>query len=194
MRSRSLLALAAIALTLAGCGIPSSNEASVVPNRNVPFRLTSPTVPSVTTTTLLPAPTVAEPIYLAKSGDSLVVASRNVAVPAGLVAVVDALLAGPTAAETAQGLSSAIPPSVRLESASIDGATVTLVMSPSFSSISGANQVLAVGQLVLTVTRQPGVSSVAFMVGTSPVPVPTASGASTTAAVTALQYASRLGP
>jgi hypothetical protein len=194
MKRRSLLALGALAVLVAACGIPVSNQASVVPSRNVPFRLTSPTLHSVTTTTLLPAPTVVEPIYLTKNGDSLVVASRNVAVPAGLVAVVDALLAGPTAAETAQGLTSAIPSSARLEGASIAGSTATLVMSPSFTSISGANQVLAVGQLVLTVTRQPGVSSVAFMVGTSPVSVPTVSGASTTAPVTAAQYASLLSP
>ena len=187
------MALVALGLLATACGVPTSNEADVIPARDVPFGLLSPTVPSTTTTTTTPAPTVTETVFMVRASDAVTPVRRQVAVPAGLDEVLQALLSGPTTAETAAGLSTALPPTVRVVSTVVLGPTATLVMNPAFTAISGPAQVLAVAQLVLTATRQPGVQSVQFMVANAVVPVPTASGASTTAPVTAAQYASLLG-
>jgi spore germination protein GerM len=186
---RRLLAVLATGLVLAGCGIPTSRQASVVPPKDVPFHLLSPVVPSTTTTTSPQATTASEPIYLVKGADSLTGVVRQVVTPATLGAVLDTLLVGPTPAETATGLSSSLPSNLRVISTSQQGSTATIVLNRAFIAISGPDQVLAVAQLVLTATRQPGISGVLFAVAGNIVPVPTASGASTTAPVTAGDYA-----
>jgi spore germination protein GerM len=187
-----VVALLAAGLVLASCGIPTSQQADVVPARDVPFHLLSPVVPSTTTTTSPESTTVPEPIYLVKGADSLTGVVRQVVTPDTLGAVLDALLVGPTPAETAAGLSSSLPASLRVISTSLEGGTETILLNRAFIAISGPDQVLAVAQLVLTATRQPGVDSILFAVAGSIVPVPTASGASTTAPVTASDYASLL--
>ena len=194
MRRSARAAVGTLALVLCACGIPTSQQADVVPPRNVPFQLLSPVVPSTTTTTIAPAPTVAQPIYLVKSSDAVTAVVRQVVSPATLVQVLDALLVGPTVAQTAAGLSTALPQSVRVVSATTIGPTATIAMNPAFTAISGPSQVLAVAQLVMTATRQPGVTSVLFTVDGAIVPVPTASGATTASPVTAASYAALLSP
>jgi spore germination protein GerM len=194
VRRAALLVVAPAALVLAGCGIPTSPQAAVVPTKNVPFNLVSPTLPSAATTTTTPAPTEQEPIFLVRGSDAIVEVHRQVVQPADLGEVLDALLSGPTAAETSTGLSTALPASVRVVNTVVFNATATIMLNTAFTSISGPSQVLAVAQLVLTATSQPGITSVAFMVDGTFVPVPTASGASTTSPVTAVEYASLASP
>jgi spore germination protein GerM len=191
---RRLVALVVLGALTCACGIPTSDQADVIPAKDVPFHLLSPKLPSTTRTTLIPTPTSSEPVYLVNGANQLIEAEREVVAPAELGAILDALLSGPTPAETAAGLSSALPSTVRVVNTLALNTTATIVLSPSFTSISGPSQTLAVGQLVLTVTSQPGISSVDFMVGSTFVPVPTASGASTTAPVTAADYASLRAP
>ncbi len=195
MRRRTISGLlVACGLLLGACGIPTSNQADVVPSHDVPFHLLSPTVPTSTTTTLFAAPYVSELIYLVKSS-ALVGVRREVVVPAPLNTVIDALLAGPTSSETANGLTTALPPSVRIVSTVIVAGVATINMNAAFGQISGSAETLAVGQLVLTATSQPDVTAVSFAINGLAIAVPTADGASTKVPVTASQYAALLaGP
>ena len=183
--------LVACGLFLAACGIPTSNQADVVPSHDVPFHLLSPTVPTSTTTTLFATPYVSELIYLVKS-NALVGVRREVIVPAPLTAVVDALLAGPTSSETANGLTSALSPGVRIESTVVVAGIATINLNAAFGQISGSAETLAVGQLVLTVTSQPDATAVSFAINGLAISVPTADGASTKVPVSAAQYATLL--
>lgn len=187
-----IVALASLALVASACGIPTSERASTVPERRVPFHLLAPTAPTTTTTPLPAAAFVSQPIALV-ADERVVMVRRDVAVPAGLSDVIRALIAGPTAEEVARGLSTAIPPAVRLLDLTTEGQRVTLDLSREFGRITGASEVDAVAQLVRTATSQAGVSQVSFAIEGSPIAVPTPDGATTTQPVSAADYASISG-
>ena len=177
----------ALALLLCGCGVPTSTNARTIPDHQVPFRLLSPTTSSTTTTTQPAAAYVTEPIFLARDA-SIVQVHRDVIVPAGLTDVLGALFAGPTTAETSQGLTTALPSRLKVLDTTTEGSRVTLDLSPNFGQITGEAETAAVAQIVLTATSQPGVSSVLFSIAGRPISVPTPGGVTTTQPVTAADY------
>jgi hypothetical protein len=191
-KHRAPLVAAVLALAMTGCGIPVTGQASSVPPHQVPFHLLSPTVPTSTTTTVPAAAFVAERIYLVNPNGILLPAARDVAVPAPLGAVLEALLAGPSRAETAAGITSAIPPGVKVLSLSVTGGTATLNLNQAFGAISPTSETQAVAQLVLTTTGQADIAAVSFAIDGQPIAVPTASGASTKSPVTAASYSALL--
>ena len=188
-----LVALGMAALGMAACGIPTSNSARSVPDHQVPFHLLSPTIPSTTTTSRPAAAFVSEPIYAAR-GSQVVEVRRDVVVPAGLTDVLEALFAGPTAAETSQGLTSAIPTTVKVLATTTQGGRVTLDLSRDFGQITGPAEVTAIAQIVLTATRQPGVEQVLFSIVGHPISVPTPNGVTTSQPVGAADYRSLVLP
>ena len=131
------------------------------------------------------------------------IAAQRVVVPtanldATLTAAVDALLAGPTAPEVAAGDVTAFSNGVRLLSADVTGGVTTRVatvnFNQAFGEISGSLQVLAVAQVVFTVTHQLGqTTGVQFEIQGVPIEVPSASGAQVPGPVHLAQYATR-GP
>jgi spore germination protein GerM len=189
---RIAVALLAVVVIATACGIPTSEQADVVAKKDVPLELLSPKVPSSSTTsTTLTAGSI-EPLYFVNGANLLVKVPRAVAAPADLELVLDELLRGPSPTQTAFGLTSALPANVRVRGTAVINGVVTIRLNNAFTSISGDDQILAVGQLVLTVTSQPGATRVSFMVANAVVPVPTATGASTTAPVTAADYSTLL--
>jgi len=189
---RALLALALVASLLAACGIPTSDQASVVAKKDIPLRLLSPKVPPSSTSSTLPSSGTVQPIYFIDDAKQLVEVPRTVAAPTDLELVLNALLRGPSATQTALGLSTALPPNLRIRSTTAVNDVIIIRLNKAFTSISGDDQILAVGQLVLTATRQPGVTKISFVVAGAVVPVPIDSGASTTAPVTAGDYSTLL--
>ena len=189
---RALGAVAGVVLLLAACGIPTSEQASVVAKRDVPLHLLSPKVPSSSASSTLPSSGAVQPVYFINGAKQLEEVPRAVAAPADLELVLSALLRGPSATQTALGLSTGLPANLRIRNTAVINGVVTIRLSKAFTSISGDNQILAVGQLVLTATRQPGVNRISFVVAGAVVPVPIDSGASTTSPVTAADYATLL--
>ena len=181
------------ALLLSGCGVPTSTNARTIPDHQVPFSLLSPTTSSTTTTTQPAAAYVTEPIYLTRD-TRIVQVHRDVIVPAGLTDVLGALFAGPTTAETSQGLTTALPAKLKVLDTTTEGTRVTLDLSPNFGSITGEAETAAVAQIVLTATSQPDVSSVLFSIAGRPISVPTPGGVTTTQPVTAADYRPMLLP
>ena len=80
-------------------------------------------------------------------------------------AVLTSLLRGPTAAERAQGYSTAIPPGTSLRGVTVANGVATVDLSPRFVAGGGsASMLLRVAQVVHTATQFPTVGRVAFKI------------------------------
>jgi spore germination protein GerM len=178
--------VAALAVLLAGCGIPTDGSPQAIPRADVPFKLLDPSPPK-TTTTVPPAVAVPETVYLVAPDQHLVPVTRDVALPASPTAILGALLDGPTEAESAAGLQSFLSasPSQVTVSVSSGVATVDFRTNP-FQLV--LDQTLAVAQVVYTATAQTGVTSVVIEIRGQSVDVPTAAGVQVGRPVTRLDY------
>ncbi|MDO9176000.1 MAG: GerMN domain-containing protein, partial [Actinomycetota bacterium] len=87
--------------------------------------------------------------------------------------------AGATPAETSSGLRSAIPTPAMLVTAELTRGIATVDLAPEFSDVAPGDQVLALGQVVFTLTDLPGVGRVRFQISGDPVAVPLPDGTST---------------
>lgn len=91
-------------------------------------------------------------------------------------AALEHLVEGPTRAEAATGIRTALPPEVvGVDEGLADGLT-TVSVSRGFTGITGGDQLLAVAQVVWTLTDLPTVTTVRFVVEGAPVEVPTDGG------------------
>jgi spore germination protein GerM len=187
-RGTAAAALAVAALGACACGIPVDAQPTALAPDRVPFGLLNPTSPTTTTTT--PAVEVPVEIYLIGPTGHLVPVGRDVAVSApDLATVLGALVLGPTDAEAAAGLQSALSSGTTILGASIAGGIATVNLGGSFGDLVGPPQIDAVAQVVFTASGLPGVRGVTFELSGSPVEVPVASGAQVPVASTA-QFAS----
>lgn len=185
---RATLLLAAAAFLLTGCGIPTDANPHPLPRKSVPFNLLSPVAPT-TTTTSVPSPLeVPVRIFLIAPSGHLIAVTRDVPFPAPMQMVLTALFAGPTNAEAAGGLSSAIPSDARVISAFTSNGVATVDMNNAFAQLVGPTQVDAVAQVVFTATALPGVTGVTFELAGHDVEVPVAGGAQVPGPVTRLQF------
>jgi hypothetical protein len=182
---------------LAGCGIPASSAPQAIAKSDVPFHLLDPSSPSTSTPFNAPAG-VSEVVYLVDSTLHLTPEHRIVAPPANLTQLVNLLLLGPTDQESANGVQSFLTGSTtQSSSGSNNGALVTLangVATVDFATnpvqVVGANQtLLAIAQVVFTVTQQPNVNGVLFEIADQPIEVPIGpNGALVPGPVTRAQY------
>lgn len=170
-----LCALATLAAVASGCGVPVDNSPTVLSKSAVPFNLLAPSPPSNAATSPTPS-TVSVEIFLITSSDQLVPVTRDVAFPAPLTAILGAVVDGPTNAESASGLQSAVPAQTQVLAATTSGHLATIDLSGTFAQLVGQPQIDAVAQIVFTVTALPGLSEVAFELDGQQVVVPTASG------------------
>ena len=166
-RFSALLAVAA-ALALTGCG--SNGNAPAAPTTSPPSTsgpatssapgstspTGSPTTPSAASST--PGTPTAHPAVASAyffAGTKIAPAHRQVAAPAVARGAIDALLAGPSSAERASGLTTAIPAGTRLLGLVISNGTATANLSKDFNtSVGGAPLTPArVAQVVFTLTQ-----------------------------------------
>lgn len=177
------IAIASLVVAGAACGISDQSEPDAIDRRDVPFELlASTTSPPPTTVATAEA---AFPIVLV-AGERLVELTRAVPVPAGARQVLRSLLAGPTSAEAAVGVSTAIPSGTRIVSASRRGGSLRIDLAGLV--LSGGDQTNAVGQIVLTATAIDGIARVRFRVDGEPVQVPTGDGTLVPGPVTRTDY------
>lgn len=172
----------------AACGVPTSGTAHLIPAGQVPFGLLQagqePQPPAI----MSPSRAIVD-VFLVSQAGHLVARGRVVKAPVTVEGVVGDLLAGPTNAEAAGGLISAIPDRTQLRSARISFGVAELDLSSTFGQVSGANQVLAVAELVYTATVVTGVVAVAFSLDGKPVEVPDGNGTLSQGPVTRTDYA-----
>ena len=157
---------------LAACGFPQDRRATPIPEDQLPVGLRSD--PTATT---VPAAREPATIWLV-SGDRLVRVRHDVEAPASVATVTNELLIGPSTAEQDRGLRSGLPDPTVVVGTDLTRGTARVQLSPSFTEISPEDQILAVGQLVLTLTNLPGIGAVQFNLDGAPVAVPLPSGES----------------
>jgi spore germination protein GerM len=153
---------------------------------------------SATSTTLNPPATVTEQIYLVDPTLHLTPRNRNIAPPANLTQVVNALLLGPTASESAEGIQSFVTstspsPSTNRAVVTVANGTATVNFATNPVQVVGATQtLLAIAQVVFTITQQPNVTGVLFQIGGQPIEVPVGpNGALVPGPVNQSQYAAQ---
>jgi spore germination protein GerM len=186
---RALAAVIAAALVLVGCGVPLQGEPVPIEPQAIPSRLQSPGVPT-------PGSTVARTTVQVNfvRSDRLVSLAREVSGADVLGGVIQALTAGPTGSEQANGITSALPPGIALTVVVVQGDTVGLELSGETDGRSATENVLAVGQIVLSVTALQTVDRVTFWRDGARVEALLADGALTTQPLTAADYEALRSP
>ena len=180
----------AAAGALGACGVPIDGQPAELSRSGVPFHLLDPSSPTTTSTTAPSPIEVPVKIFLVGANGHLVARDRDVPVSApDLVTVLSALVVGPTDAEAAAGLGSAIPAQTTVLGATISGGVATVNLGLTFGQLVGPPQIQAVAQVVFTAAALPGVAGVMFQLAGQPVEVPVASGAQVPVANTS-QFAS----
>jgi Sporulation and spore germination len=180
---------------LAGCGIPAGSAPQAIAKSDVPFHLLDPSTPSTSTPFNAPAG-VSEEIFLVDSTLHLTPVRRIVAPPANLTQIVNLLLLGPTDLESTTGIQSFLTGSTTQSSSANETlvtvasgiATVDFATNP-VQVVGGSQTLLAIAQVVFTVTQQPNVTGVLFEIADQPIEVPVGpNGALVPGPVTRAQY------
>ncbi|MCE2524382.1 MAG: GerMN domain-containing protein [Acidimicrobiia bacterium] len=190
-RRAALGLLGALALTAGACGVPQDPAPRVLDASELPEELA---VPSTTTTsTQPPVPRQAVNLYFV-DGEALgVPVERDLATPAGPIAALEALIAGPTAEEASAGLTSVIPVEMVIRTSDLtDGVLRVDLAAGALEQIEGELQRLAIAQLVYTATELAGVEWLWVLIEGEPRALPTDEG-DVEAPVGRVHYAS-LGP
>ncbi len=189
--SRAGWAAVALALVLAGCGVPTGGAPSTIDAADVPYGLASPS-PAPTPTAPPEARTVTSQVHWITAGEAVVPRGREVSGTTRrerLASLLEQLAAGPTPAELDEQLSTALPPTIRLTVAGFEDGTATIDLEVQTQELSGVSLRRAVAQIVLTATSVPGVQAVLLELSGEPVEAPLPAGALTAGPLTAQDYA-----
>lgn len=186
MRRRALRASALVAgLLVAACGVPTDENAAFDRSEDVPFGLLDPAAP---TTTTAAAPVAQATLCLRADGHLVSVQRPVAAVPRG-EALRDMLESDPTEAEQGRGLRSALFAEGLVHTVTVGGGIASVDLSPLFREGSATDQLLAIAQVVCTLTAQPGVGQVSFTVEGGSVEVPRGDGSLTASPLSRDDYA-----
>lgn len=154
-----------IAAVVGGCGVGGQQE---------PDTVTPPTAPPPAAARTPEPGSALVTVYFLRD-QHLVEAERR-----GLrtaQASLDLLTVGPTPGEVAGGIDTAIAPqSITLDPRTRNSRTIDIAVGAEFATLTGRRQLLAVGQVVWTVTAVPGVEGVRFVLEGQPLATPTDDG------------------
>lgn len=179
--------LAAGGLLGGGCGVPAEDEARAVRPPRGPF----PTVAAVGTTA--PAGSEEEVLYFVRD-NRLVPVVRRVDWTPTVDGQLQRLLAGPTAEERDQGLTSALPGAVSTATARQIGARAEVEVPDPGEEAGRSDGVLAFGQIVRTLASRDDVETVAFTQRGRPLGIPRGDGSLSEQPLTATDYAALVAP
>ena len=188
-RTGVVAVLAVCAFAAAGCAIPTQNAPNTIASSKVPFGLLNPHPPTTTTTQPKPSSFVPVKVFFLNSTNQLEPAARVVAPPAPLSSIITAMLAGPTSAEAAGGIFTAIPSDVTVLSTTTQGNVVTVNLNTAFGQITGNDTELSVAQIVATIATENGLTTgVIFEIDGQRTSVPIANGSQVTGPVYLIQF------
>jgi hypothetical protein len=147
-RLRALVFLLCGAVFLSGCTLVATNPAPVrITVGPDPYGLFNQTIPGTNNARVR---FITQPVYIVDATGHLTPSSRIVPSPPALATVIGQLLVGPTAIENHAGYTSALPTNLVLISATIRNQVGYFNFATPLGSLPRAQQLLAVGQLVLT--------------------------------------------
>lgn len=187
MRASGASLLLAVAALGAGCGIPPDDRASLAAPGSVPYDLLG-AGPAATATTSPAALTEKATIFLVQ-GERLAPVQRELPAPVSVASMLEALAAGPTVTEVQLGLRTALLAPGLMRSGGVSGGIATIDLGQPFTEIAGRDQIVALAQIVSTVTGLPGVGRARFTLEGQPVGVLRGDGAVTTETVSRDDYA-----
>lgn len=183
--ARVLLGLAML-LCAGACSVPVQRRAQSVSNANVPFGLLqTDTAPVPATPTTRATESVA--LCFIDNGKVTMV-PQALPTPVTLLAAVGALAQPPS--RGGLGLQTALGDPGVVDAISLQAGIATVDLQQAIATLGGDNQLLAVAQLVCTLTERPGVGQVSFTISGTPVDVPRADGSLTSAPVSRDDYVS----
>lgn len=184
-RSSPLVAVLLAFSILSSCSIPDEGGVRAVDPADIPYELDATTTStSTTSTTSLPpadftttsGPNTTVPVdtvslfYVA--GLQVVPITRLLLSPASAAQVLAALAEGVPSVEAAAGLRSALPPDFIAE-VIVERGIARVDLPPTFvTDVPGAEQRLAIAQIVLSLTRRAGIGQVLFTSAAQPQSVP----------------------
>jgi hypothetical protein len=188
-RQALLVGLAALTSLSLGCGVPGESTPRVLSESELPDGLRPvSTSPDATT-----REQEVIDVWFVRDG-SLARARHSVPSPADASIAVDEVLAGPSASEQGESLRSAIPDPEAVVGVTVGRGVATVDLRAAFAEIPASDQVLAVGQLVLTLTDLRGIGRVEFQVNGEQVPVPLPNGEPSEGTVSRDDYLSLTTP
>lgn len=174
-RGAPALLTASLLLAAVACGLPQDTEPRAISRDELPKSLLTP--PGSVTTVAPPERATTQTIYLVRSQDAVdQLVPVAVMLPApnngGDLArtVLERLISNPATPGT-EGLSSAIPPGVRVRSAVVRDGVLELDLTD-LGAVESTRQRLAVAQLVYTATAIDGIDGVRFAIDGEPSAVP----------------------
>jgi spore germination protein GerM len=182
---RWLVVLVLSLTTTMACGVPDEGRFIPLSAAEIPDVLVATTVPPTTTTTVESAPStpttmleiVSENVELYFISANRVVRSQRLIVsPATPTQVLDTLLAGLDPQTERAGLRSALPRGITAQIEVRRGVARVAASSPFLSTLEPLDQRLAIAQIVLTLTRRPGIGQVIFNVDGVDIQVPRGGG------------------
>ncbi len=181
----ALLAGSLLAAALAGCGVPAEHDARPLQAGEAPFGLLAPA-----TQAAQPPGARSESLLFVR--DSQLVPVTRQAVQVTPRSVLSDLFAGPSAQERMVGLTTALPSGVQVGEVVVTDGLASVAVDGELLDSGRSDQVLALAQVVLTLTGLDEVDAVQFLRAGQTLPVPRADGALSAGPVTAADYASLL--
>jgi spore germination protein GerM len=182
MTGRRASALLLFGVIVAACGVPHQSSPTSLENDHV--RVGAPS-----TTTSLPQDTPKQPVALCLvDGDRLTTTIVELASPVSAADAIDGLI---------DVSRTALPPTTRsvitgsqlVTAHATTHGVANVELNPSFLEIPPADQILAIAQIVCTLTGVPGVGQVQFLQNGQPVNVPRADSSLTERPVSREDYA-----
>ncbi|MFZ8967857.1 MAG: GerMN domain-containing protein [Ilumatobacteraceae bacterium] len=171
MSLRYAMAVAATAVMASACGISPAAAPTDVPVGERSLAIGADTSAGIASGE--------SEIYLVTGNDPRQL--RSVNRDAGTrLALLEAVIAGPTEDESAALLSSALPPDTSVNAVRQVGTVLYIDLSPDIADLSGDGLLLAVAQLVHTADRIDGIETVQLTVADERFPWPRSDGGTTT--------------
>ena len=175
-----------LGVILSGCGVEEQGDPETIGGDQVPFDLLEP---EPTTTTTTPEGVDVELFFM--GGDELLrPVVRRVRTMPSLLGLVNELDAPPS---DAPDLRTALAEGLVLD-VSFEGGIAVVNLGADFTTLPPPDQVIALAQIVYTVTARPGVGRVGFQLEGTPVPIPRGDGVVTTDTVSRDAYANLVAP
>lgn len=177
----------AAALGLGACGVPMEDDAVVIAGPELPYDLEEPA--GSTPSAASPSDGLSAIVFLIR-GDELVAVPRAVTDPADLNGLLAELAAPLSPADTSGGIRRALNDASMLGEVSRTASVATVELDESFDELAPHEQVLALGQIVFTLTERDEVDRVQFSRDKVPLTIPTASGSLVDGSVSRYDYRS----
>lgn len=183
---RRICSIVLVAMTAVSCSIPGSGDVRTIDPEDIPYELNATTTAAPTTTIAVTTTTPASasttststtvPVEVVSlfyvAGAQLVPINRLLLTPAVAPQVLAALAEGPPDGDPSAGLRTALPTDF-VATVEVLRGIATVDLPPTFvTELPGAEQRLAIAQIVLTLTRRAGIGQVTFTTQSRPQSVP----------------------